>query len=348
MKQIKSLLPAVTDKGFKSYFDTVYDPTDSWRAYLIKGGAGTGKSSLMKKVASTSGDENTVLGVCSSDPDSLDGVVFEDKKVCLLDATAPHIVEPKYPGFCETIINTGDGWDSNKLFDSREAYFEKAMENASLHKTAARYLGAAGRLVADNFYMESLCADFEKAKRVARALAQKEIKKGNGAKEEIRFISAVTPKGYLCFYDTITALCDRVIGIEDKWGAVGSGMLRVIKDYALSLNNRVILCPYPLCHDLILECLIIPEQRLSFVLCKSPLPFANRTIHTHRFCESDALTAKRQKMKFNIKAADTLIGAAADTMHKAKLIHDYMEKFYFDAMDFSVVDKLTQKIITAL
>ena len=125
-------------------------------------------------------------------------------------------------------------------------------------------------------------------------------------------------------------------------------MLKVIKNYALSLNNRVITCPYPIASELILQCVIIPEQRISFVLCKSPLPFANRTIHTLRFCQRDALSSFSQKMKFNKKAATTLIGAAADTMAEAKALHDDMEQVYIDAMDFSVVEKLTEKVISAL
>ena len=35
---------------------------------------------------------------CASDPDSLDGVVFLRQKRAIIDATAPHVVEPEAPG----------------------------------------------------------------------------------------------------------------------------------------------------------------------------------------------------------------------------------------------------------
>ena len=44
-------LGANTPEGFISLFDELYDPAEDWRAYIIKGGPGTGKSRLMRRVA---------------------------------------------------------------------------------------------------------------------------------------------------------------------------------------------------------------------------------------------------------------------------------------------------------
>ena len=32
-------------------------------------------------------------------------IIIRDKKVAMIDGTAPHVVEPVYPGACEEIIN---------------------------------------------------------------------------------------------------------------------------------------------------------------------------------------------------------------------------------------------------
>ena len=37
-------------KGFKSYFDRIFAPEQFDRIYIIKGGPGTGKSSIMKNI----------------------------------------------------------------------------------------------------------------------------------------------------------------------------------------------------------------------------------------------------------------------------------------------------------
>lgn len=52
---------------------------------------------------------------CSSDSESLDGIVIPAKKVALLDGTAPHVVDPKNPGAVDEIINLGDFWDEEGI-----------------------------------------------------------------------------------------------------------------------------------------------------------------------------------------------------------------------------------------
>ena len=95
--------------GFVSAFGKAYDPMDGWRVYIIKGGPGTGKSTLMKKAAAllAEKDDSVFLSPCTGDPWSLDAVTAENQKVMLLDGTAPHVVEPQYPGVCESLIDLG-------------------------------------------------------------------------------------------------------------------------------------------------------------------------------------------------------------------------------------------------
>ena len=67
-----------------------------------------GKSTLMKKIAGQFEDtEDVTVFYCSSDPDSLDAVVLHSSKVVIVDGTARHVFDPKYPGIGETIINLG-------------------------------------------------------------------------------------------------------------------------------------------------------------------------------------------------------------------------------------------------
>ena len=48
---LKYFLAANSCEGFCSYFDKSYLPDGEWRAFIIKGGPGTGKSSFMKYFA---------------------------------------------------------------------------------------------------------------------------------------------------------------------------------------------------------------------------------------------------------------------------------------------------------
>ena len=74
---LQFFMGANTPQGFYGFLDDLYDPDDGWRAFLIKSGPGTGKSSLMRRVlehAVAQGEEPEAI-LCSSDPDSLDGVI---------------------------------------------------------------------------------------------------------------------------------------------------------------------------------------------------------------------------------------------------------------------------------
>ena len=66
--------------GFVSWFDEIFKTDELGRLFIIKGGSGTGKSTLMKRIA----DRGVSLGCeceyyyCSSDPKSLDGIILRE------------------------------------------------------------------------------------------------------------------------------------------------------------------------------------------------------------------------------------------------------------------------------
>ena len=80
------------------------------RIFTIKGGPGTGKSSFMKKLVNISIIRVTDIEYhhCSSDNNSIDGVLIKQLNVALFDGTAPHIIDPINPGIIDEIIHLGD------------------------------------------------------------------------------------------------------------------------------------------------------------------------------------------------------------------------------------------------
>jgi ABC-type phosphonate transport system ATPase subunit len=78
--------------GFVSLYHELIDECTASAVYYLKGGAGCGKSTLMKKV----GEKLEAKGItveyilCSGDPDSLDGIYIPEKAVAIMDGTAPH------------------------------------------------------------------------------------------------------------------------------------------------------------------------------------------------------------------------------------------------------------------
>jgi Adenylate kinase and related kinases len=88
-----------TWRGFHSFYDQIIGP-DARRVFILKGGPGAGKSTFMKWIA----DRLAAMGFdaeyhhCSADPASVDAVVFPSLRTALLDGTAPHVVDPPFPG----------------------------------------------------------------------------------------------------------------------------------------------------------------------------------------------------------------------------------------------------------
>ena len=164
-------LGATTPAGFKGYFEPLrHEP--GMQLYLIKSGPGCGKSTLMKQLARRAIQQGEPVECihCASDPDSLDGVIFPEKRQAILDATAPHTMEPDAPGADEVVVSLYHTIDAAKLSLHREEVKALFARNASLRSRAARYIASAGSLLLDSRRAEACSANFEKVRRYVKRL----------------------------------------------------------------------------------------------------------------------------------------------------------------------------------
>ena len=103
---------------------------------------------------------------CSSDPNSLDGVVFPELQVAMLDGTAPHVVDPKNPGAVDEIINLGQFWREEGITANREKILDINQEIGRYFTRAYRYIQAAYSVYRDNEAIYYLAMDHGKANRI--------------------------------------------------------------------------------------------------------------------------------------------------------------------------------------
>ena len=91
-RSVTFFLGANSPSGFYSLYDQLLPAQEARRVFLLKGGAGCGKSTLMKRVAAAleEAGERVEYIRCSGDPDSLDAVIFPGLSSAIVDATAPH------------------------------------------------------------------------------------------------------------------------------------------------------------------------------------------------------------------------------------------------------------------
>ena len=101
-------LGANSRAGFFSLYDEF--PPDGAYLHIIKGGPGTGKSTLLKTIAAAAEARGLEVQrvLCSGDPDSLDGVYVPALGSAWADGTAPHVLEPRLFGVTGDYLNRSD------------------------------------------------------------------------------------------------------------------------------------------------------------------------------------------------------------------------------------------------
>ncbi len=88
---------AGTPSGALDYIDSLTGGLA--KRYLLKGRPGTGKSTLLKKLADASSMRGLDIELyhCAFDSNSLDMILWPELDLCLFDSTAPHLYQPSRP-----------------------------------------------------------------------------------------------------------------------------------------------------------------------------------------------------------------------------------------------------------
>ncbi len=351
----KIFLAANSPNGFVSFFGELYNPYKSCRAYIIKGGPGTGKSSFMKKIAAA-GEERDLEVVrvyCSSDPESLDAVMIPQLEFCVADGTAPHVLEPRFPGAVENILNLGEFWNERELFEKRDEIRALSLENSIYHRRASHYLASAAPLIKEKEKLVSPLVLEAKLSGFATRFCSRETPKKKNAspgQKKVCFLSGITPKGSVFFGETLCAYAGRIIAIEDEHGVAAGMLLEQIGETAAKSGWDVIFCRCPLRPDGYCEHLIIPEASLALATKKSAhgeLPFVSRTIHARRFMQEDAALFKNRLLLCQT-LTERLTSSAVELLSQAKAVHDKLERIYMESMDFKKLNEFSEKFIFSL
>ncbi len=345
----KKYFAAANSKGgFVSWFERIFSPERLERLYIIKGGSGTGKSTLMRKIAS----EGEGRGLdceyfyCSSDPDSLDGILL-DGRIGVIDGTAPHTTDPRLPGACDEIINLGDFWDASILRENRDEIADLTRAKSSCFTQGYEYLYTLGEL--SSLLRSDIARAINSPKLAAaasRLLAQEcaaaRVGKSIASPEpEIRAISAISTKGLVTF-DTYREL-GRVIAVTDVMDTAPF-MLDALLDAARRLGLEALRAPMPLEPELT-EAIHFPALGLSVVISDGDEGYDTKKINMARFIDRGALTSDdRHRRKLLARCSRELMDGALTKLAEANENHARLEDIYRGAMDFDALDRFTRAL----
>lgn len=343
--KIKEVYPGGnTSLGFFSYYDYILSQEEATRIIVIKGGPGVGKSTFMKKI----GMEMVERGYdveflhCSSDNDSLDGIVISKLKIALVDGTAPHIVDPKNPGAVDEIIHLGDYWNEAGMRENRESIIECNKEVGRLFRRAYRYLDAAKKVDEDTAAVYASSIDNQKVSAKTEILIDEIFAKEKIApvagRQRNSFASAITPEGLKNYLPTLLD-GSRIFVLKGQHGTGTEKLLVKIGEAAIERGYNIesyfcSLNPHKVEH------LLIPEKGISFTTSNKYHEAgveAHQEINLDEFLEHSLIDKNHQALADNESLFEELMNKAVEAISQAKAVHDKMETYYIPYMDFAAV-----------
>jgi len=338
---------ALTGHGFLSLFDRLYDETAD-RAVLLKGGAGTGKSTLLKRLAAAAEETGGVERIhCSCDPSSLDAVLFADGKACAVDATAPHTLEPRLPGAVDTLINLGAYWDESVLRHAKPKIIELVKRKRKIYEEIYRCLAAAADACRQRKQISEQFIRYDKMNASVLHLAETVFppKKDETGGELPRILYAVTPQGYVGFDETVTALAEHVTVLNDDYG-IADLYLRKLRASLTESGYRFYSCADVLSDGY--DALIVPEAGRAFVASSFLHEFSAKhteTVNMKQFVNASELRSYKARLAFHRKLANEMVRAASEKMREVGELHRILEGIYGAAMDFRAVEKCSDEVL---
>lgn len=350
LPHIQYFLGANAPGGFYSLYPELIRPEDARAIYILKGGPGCGKSTLMRRVAERmeGAGLDTEYVLCSGDPDSLDALLLPQLGVALVDGTAPHVVEPRYPGVVDRYVNLGDCYNFAGLAGARQDIIAAMSGYKGCYQRAYRCLGAAGQIVEDVRAALLTDALAEKLAKRAKGILSREVVRKKGAapgQVKQRFLGAVTHRGPIVLFGTAQSQCGRVYELADSFGLAHELLIHLLAG-ATAAGYDVVACPDPMAPDRLAH-LLIPTLDLAFVTSTAALPYPGtpcRRIRLDAAADREVLRRSRPRLRFTKKVSAALMEEAVDTLAQAKAMHDGLEGLYNPFVDFVRVNQIAQAI----
>ncbi len=306
-----------TDKGFCGYLEEYFK--NARRLYIIKGTPGSGKSTLMKKLAADCEERGFSVQriLCSSDPHSLDGIYLPEKKRGIADGTAPHVLEPNCPLAREIIFDTGRFIDIKKL--DTEGILNAGAKKKECYRRGYGYIKSA--VAAEKSVPCGAETDDTRIDESVKRFLKKYAFSGVSGKGEIRVASAFTGKGTVHrnpFPHAKKVICLKGLG-KDVF-------LKKVLLNACSLGEKTTLCPHPTRYG---------EYEGAFFHGKEVYVTTADTdgeeVRTNRFVK------EKEGAREGYLLAKKGYSLAQKQLLKASGYHAELEGYYSSAMDFDAL-----------
>ncbi len=338
----------ICSNGYTSAYNTIYKKYTNSRVFIIYGGSDFERAIFFKQLNKNFKGYN--LSVFNPFYDeSPDGIYIENLDTYIISDSGFSRIFPILSGIWEKYYPITKDKDY-PLDLRREILIYKSKEN-NCYKNACDLLKSASHI------KEKLHAEFspflndDKIINYVRRFCNRALKptvaKGYGT---IRLLSTPTPLGIHTHYDTIFDSCENIIGIYDDSSFVGSIILGIIKDYAISEKIPFIMSPSYFAND-IPQTLIFSNHNIAITVCDENhiLPFEpQEKITISRFLTSDSILSSK-KVDALLSIENRLLDDCVLNIYEGR---DYRFKYNnlckgYENSDEVIAraDKLTEKLL---
>ncbi|MED0675935.1 PRK06851 family protein [Aneurinibacillus thermoaerophilus] len=345
-----------TARGYYHFYESVLQNLE--RLFILQGGPGTGKSSLIKAI----GEEMMERGYeiewihCPSDNHSVDGVIIAGLKVGIVDGTAPRVIKSNAPGAVEEYVDIGTAWDVSYL----RAHKVNIMQlNDAVGRAFQKAYDAFAQALRihdewERFYIENM--NVVEANKVTDEVIERIIGEQvlpKAATVRRMFLGAATPEGPV---DHIQNLTEDIAKRYFIKGRPGSGKSTMLKKLAAVAEQRGYNVEIYHCgldpHSL--DMVIIPEKSIAIFDSTAPHEhFPTRDsdeiidMYTRLIAPGtdEKYAAELQEIKAKYSA---VMKEGTAYLAEAKAIHDERKNIYAEATDFGKVKVIQSNILSKI
>ncbi len=332
-----------SENGFISYFKSAFSPFEYERIFILKGGPGTGKSTFMNRILNELSDysSNSEAIFCSSDINSLDAAILErdNKKIAILDGTAPHTLDPALPGAVDEIINLADFWCEDKLTRYKREITEINKKKSEAYTFAYNYLKICGNISKIAFeIIEDIFGEIPS--ELTRVITENA---NTGAHtKSARLISSYSKSGFYRL-NTLNDLSKKVYYVPGVYGAEYVFMDK-LKEILAKKEIEFTSYPSPLFKGRI-DAIFIPSTQVSILSGKPSDNSLYEIIDSSKFLDQGKLSHYKSRLEYLWHEREVMLWGAADEFKKASDEHFSLEKIYTAAMNFENEDIMLQRTI---
>jgi hypothetical protein len=343
----------MSPSGYKTNFKDSID-TRGFFTYVLKGEASC--SGFLRRIAEANPEQEKELYYCAADPESIDAVIFPKPGIIVCDSIVPHLFEPEIPGVSGVIVNLSEKWDTDKLSDFRHLLEELHASLISHTERAERCIKALSSVIYDNFDLAGRTLMLEKIEGFIARFTKKILPKHSEDNEKrgkisYRYLSALTGAGV----KTLLPESGNVYICNDDYCAGANLMLSKLVDEAATRGFDVIVSRNPLMQfdrgDVISH-IEIPKQNLfiftSAAYAKLEARDRRQIINFSRFYTKSLLMAKKQRMRFNTEAAESLLAEAVSAMEAVREVKHSAEVYYEKVIEPEVIAETMERILGKL